>query len=223
MSATNQNLMKQLTFIMRASRYFMYQNKQPFSGQRRVLAVLNLEDGLTQNYLAEVLALKPGSLAELLKKLELKGEIKRETDPDDRRVKRVYLTAAGKERVADLGDERQANPEADFFAGLTAEEQTKFSQYLEKIAAGWDADFKEQAEKFVDPATRIAAMAKWRTQMRERNCSLEERERFCRGMHRWRHHCRDWEQTDRSCANHYGHECNRDFWRDFWHNEDDER
>lgn len=72
MSATNRNLMKQLTFIMRASRYFMYQNKQPFSGQRRVLAVLNLEDGLTQNYLAEVLALKPGSLAELLKSWNLR-------------------------------------------------------------------------------------------------------------------------------------------------------
>ncbi|MDF7669315.1 MarR family transcriptional regulator [Lactobacillus sp. ESL0703] len=218
MSATNQNLMKQLTFIMRASRYFMYQNKQPFSGQKRVLAVLNLEDGLTQNYLAEVLALKPGSLAELLKKLETKGEIRRETDPDDRRVKRVYLTAAGKERVANLNEQSQENTETDFFAGLTVEEQAKFSNYLEKIAAGWDDSFKKQAQQFVDPTTKMKEMNKWRTQMRERNYSRKERDEFCHKMHGWHRRCHDFDYND----HHYKHEYDHDFWRNFWHNEDNE-
>ncbi|MEB3364789.1 helix-turn-helix domain-containing protein [Lactobacillus sp. R2/2] len=68
MIQTSDQLMKQLHFIMSASRYYMFQNKEPISGQKRVLAILKLEDGLTQNYLAEILALKPGSLAELLKK-----------------------------------------------------------------------------------------------------------------------------------------------------------
>ena len=85
MSQTSDKLMKQLYFIMRASRYFMFENKQPISGQKRVLAVLRLEDGLTQNYLAEILALKPGSLAELLKKMEAKGSIRRETDEQEDR------------------------------------------------------------------------------------------------------------------------------------------
>nr|WP_232850426.1 MarR family winged helix-turn-helix transcriptional regulator [Enterococcus innesii] len=98
MSTMTDHLMKQLRFISEASNAFMSQNNQRLSGQQRVLAVLNLEDGLVQNYLAEVLDLRPSSLAELLKKMENSGDIQRKEDAADKRIKRIYLTETGQKK-----------------------------------------------------------------------------------------------------------------------------
>ncbi|MCX8735790.1 MarR family winged helix-turn-helix transcriptional regulator [Lactobacillus sp. B4026] len=229
MSQTSDNLMKQLHFIMRASRYFMFENKLPISGQKRVLAVLKLEDGLTQNYLAEILALKPGSLAELLKKMEAKGIIRRETDEKDKRVKRVYLTEEGREEANKLDALKKKQDTTAFFAGLSEDEQTNFSHYLEKIADGWDADFKHEAQKFVDPAFRMQAYSKWHKYAESHDFSKEEMRQMCHQMHN-RHHyhdeyCRDFKRPDfkhKYCDFDKKWEYDRDFWRKFWHNEDEE-
>ena len=227
MSQTSDKLMKQLYFIMRASRYFMFENKQPISGQKRVLAVLRLEDGLTQNYLAEILALKPGSLAELLKKMEAKGSIRRETDEQDKRVKRVYLTEEGREEAARLDELKKAQDTGSFFAGLDEEEQTKFSHYLEKIADGWDENFKQHAQKFVDPTVRMKAYSKWRKYAENHDYSKEEMRDLCHrmhGHHHYRDHCHDYNSEDfkKYCDFDKKWHGDRDFWREFWHNEDNE-
>ena len=225
MSQTSDQLMKQLHFILRASRYYMFQNKEPISGQKRVLAVLKLEDGLTQNYLAEILALKPGSLAELLKKMELKGDISREVDEQDKRVKRVYLTAAGKEKAAKLAELKDKQDTEPFFAGLTAEEQEQFGQYLQKIAAGWDEDFKEKATDFVDPAYRMERIKKWRKYAEDHDFSKSDMRDMCRHMYREHHYRHDFEPRDftKNCYNYDKmHKYDRDFWRKFWHNENEE-
>lgn len=227
MSQTSDKLMKQLYFIMRASRYFMFENKQPISGQKRVLAVLRLEDGLTQNYLAEILALKPGSLAELLKKMEAKGSIRRETDEQDKRVKRVYLTEEGREEAARLDELKKAQDTGSFFAGLDEEEQTQFSHYLEKIADGWDEDFKQHAQKFVDPTVRMKAYSKWRKYAENHDYSKEEMRDLCHRMHchhHYRDHCHGYNSEDfkKYCDFGKSWQGDRDFWREFWHNEDNE-
>ncbi|MBC6360512.1 MarR family winged helix-turn-helix transcriptional regulator [Lactobacillus apis] len=227
MSQTSDKLMKQLYFIMRASRYFMFENKQPISGQKRVLAVLRLEDGLTQNYLAEILALKPGSLAELLKKMEAKGSIRRETDEQDKRVKRVYLTEEGREEAARLDELKKAQDTGSFFAGLDEEEQTQFSHYLEKIADGWDENFKQHAQKFVDPTVRMKAYSKWRKYAKNHDYSKEEMRDLCHrmhGHHHYRDHCHGYNSEDfkKYCDFDKNWHGDRDFWREFWHNEDNE-
>lgn len=228
MSQTSDNLMKQLHFVMRASRYFMFQNKQPISGQKRVLAVLKLEDGLTQNYLAEILALKPGSLAELLKKMEAKDVIKRETDTQDKRVKRVYLTEAGKKAVARIDEAQKEQDTSAFFAGLTDEEQETFSKYLEKIASGWDEDLKQETQKFVDPAFRMKAIAKWREYAENKEFSEDEMKELRHRMHGCHHHhgphheCGHRNFNENYCDFDKKEQYDRDFWRKFWHNEDSE-
>lgn len=229
MSQTSDNLMKRLHFIMRASRYFMFENKQPISGQKRVLAVLKLEDGLTQNYLAEILALKPGSLAELLKKMEAKGIIRRETDAKDKRVKRVYLTEEGRQEANKLEALEKKQDTTAFFAGLSDEEQTEFSHYLEKIADGWDDDFKNEAQKFVDPAFRMQAYAKWHKYAENHDFSKAEMRQMCHRMHNqhryYDEYCRDFKRPDfnhKYCDFDKKWEYDRDFWRKFWHNEDEE-
>ena len=64
--------------------------------QYLVLLVLWERDGLTVSGLGERLHLDSGTLTPLLKRLEGQGIVARRRDPDDERVVRVSLTAAGK-------------------------------------------------------------------------------------------------------------------------------
>jgi len=73
-----------------------------------VLVRLDRFEGLKQSELAEMLDLQPITLTRLLDRLCGSGLIERRSDPNDRRAKRLYLTAAARpllERLGDLGDE----------------------------------------------------------------------------------------------------------------------
>jgi MarR family transcriptional regulator for hemolysin len=73
-----------------------------------VLARLDRFEGLKQSELAEMLDLQPISLTRLLDRLSDSGLIERRSDPNDRRAKRLFLTAAARpllERLGDLGEE----------------------------------------------------------------------------------------------------------------------
>lgn len=73
-----------------------------------VLSRLERSEGIRQNELAEMLDLQPISLTRLLDGLSDCGLIERRPDPDDRRAKRLYLTAA-------------AHPVLDGLKGLSRE------------------------------------------------------------------------------------------------------
>ena len=76
--------------------------------QWAVLARLESNEGLKQSELAEMLDLQPITLTRLVDRLCANGLIERRADPDDRRAKRLYLTAATRplmDRLADLGQD----------------------------------------------------------------------------------------------------------------------
>ncbi|APX71148.1 MarR family winged helix-turn-helix transcriptional regulator [Companilactobacillus allii] len=160
MSKSTDDLMKQLHFVSTAGNNFMHQNKQRLSGQQRVLAILRLEDGLSQRYLGEVLDLRPSSIAELLKKLENNNYIIRKEDKADKRTKLVYLTDTGKDKADDNASLKDNDYSELFFSGLSDDQMSQFSDILQKIADGWDDDFKKQANKFIDPMDRMQYMQK---------------------------------------------------------------
>jgi len=165
MSKLTEDLMKQLRFISEAGNFYMGQKKQKLTGQQRVLAILKLEDGLTQNYLAEVLDLRPSSIAELLKKMETNGDITRTEDEKDKRTKHVHLTDAGRKKAEENASLKNEDYSENFFAGLNDDEKAQFSEYLQKISDGWDEDFKNNSAKFVDPTDKFKAMLNMRNQM----------------------------------------------------------
>src|SRR6202167_3288653 len=76
--------------------------------QWAVLVRLDRSEGLNQSELAEVLDLQPITLTRLLDKLCDSGLIERRPDPNDRRAKRLFLTAAARpllERLSAFGEE----------------------------------------------------------------------------------------------------------------------
>src|SRR6201985_2730574 len=71
--------------------------------QWAVLARLDRFEGLKQSELAEMLDLQPITLTRLLDRLCDNGLIERRSDPNDRRAKRLFLTAAARPMLEQLG------------------------------------------------------------------------------------------------------------------------
>jgi MarR family transcriptional regulator, transcriptional regulator for hemolysin len=72
--------------------------------QWAVLVRLDRFEGLKQSELAEMLDLQPITLTRLLDRLSDSGLIERRSDPNDRRAKRLFLTAAARPLLEQLGD-----------------------------------------------------------------------------------------------------------------------
>lgn len=67
-----------------------------------VLAILSREDGMTQSQLAEELDLGKVAVGGLIDRLEKSGLVRRDSDPSDRRVNRVFLEPKSRQIVAKM-------------------------------------------------------------------------------------------------------------------------
>jgi MarR family transcriptional regulator for hemolysin len=107
----NRELAFMLNDVARLLRTHADQKAAQFGMTRAQWAVLVRLDrcqGLKQSELAEMLDLQPITLTRLLDRLCDNGLIERRADPEDRRAKRLYLTAAARpllERLTDLVEE----------------------------------------------------------------------------------------------------------------------
>ncbi|MBO7364403.1 MAG: winged helix-turn-helix transcriptional regulator [Lachnospiraceae bacterium] len=102
-------------------------------GSRRVLKLLKLAGGqLSQRELQHLLDIQPGSMSELLKKMEIQGLIVRERDGEDRRKVTVALTEKG----TALAEQKHGRP--DPYAALTDEEKETLKALLSKLVASWE-------------------------------------------------------------------------------------
>ena len=102
--------------------------------QARILQLLGERDGRSLSEIVEELDVRPSSASELVSKLEQHGYVKRETNAEDKRVTNIFITEEGKEHFAAFAAER-AKRDADFFDGLSAEEQQQLSELLGKLSA----------------------------------------------------------------------------------------
>ena len=87
----------------------------------------------TQQALTEYLGLTKGTVSQSLKVLEEKGWIGRRADGADRRVVRLELTAAGRERLERAADDTWTQA----CQSLTAGEQAATAAALSRLLGGW--------------------------------------------------------------------------------------
>lgn len=78
-------------------------------------------DGLSQKQLAARVGLDGSTLVRLLDRLEAKGQVERRADIDDRRTKRLYLTASGRQAVSAIRTHLQ-RIESDMLVDLADDE-----------------------------------------------------------------------------------------------------
>ncbi len=97
--------------------------------QWRALVHLRLNEGINQASLAELIEVRPITLARLIDRLEAAGWVERRRDAADRRVSRLYLTEAAQpllvEMEAAAGLTRQ-----DALAGLSAPQRAQVVDLL---------------------------------------------------------------------------------------------
>jgi len=114
----------------------------PSRGQGRILAMLKLRDGMSTKDLSFLLGIRSSSLNETLGKLERAGLTRREPSPADRRVMLVRLTDQGRQ-----SKQEQAEP-LGIYSCLTAEEQTTFCAYLDRLIAALEQELGPQAQGY---------------------------------------------------------------------------
>ncbi|KPL16751.1 MAG: hypothetical protein AMJ93_15445 [Anaerolineae bacterium SM23_84] len=103
-----------------------------YRGQPSVLQALWEQEGLMHTDLARRLQVQPATITKMLQRMEKAGFVERRPDPNDQRVSRVYLAAAGHAVRADVQHVwRQLEKEA--FAGFAPEEQILVRRFFLRI------------------------------------------------------------------------------------------
>lgn len=123
--------------LLRQSGHYLYHKKNGGRGlgQGKILSILSDKECMSQKELQEELGIQPGSMSELIQKLEEKNFVKRRKDENDKRKVLVSITEAGKVHVQDIKEEKE---ERDLFAVLSEEEQTQLSMLMKKLLASWN-------------------------------------------------------------------------------------
>lgn len=114
-------------------------------GRAMVLRLLMREDGLSQRELAGLMRIQPPSLSEVLDKLVAEDLVRREQNPEDRRVSNIYLTDKARELVKEMREARAVAGE-DLLQGLTEEEREHLAMLLEKLTKALAVHAPEEGE-----------------------------------------------------------------------------
>ena len=101
-------------------------------GFGRILDLLAVNVGLRQQQIAELLDIRPQSASEAIANMEQANLVKRETDEQDRRSSRIYITAEGQRLQAESLAWRIQNAKRVMLPLTEDEKQTLFA-LLEKV------------------------------------------------------------------------------------------
>ncbi|MGN1158659.1 MAG: MarR family winged helix-turn-helix transcriptional regulator [Lachnospiraceae bacterium] len=109
--------------------------------QRRILIILYHSGVLTQRELTRRLGIQPGSVSEVIGKLEASGLIVRTPSRTDHRTTDIALTEEGK-AVAQKAAEQREERHRQMFSSLSEKEKTQLLFLLEKVNADWDKRYR---------------------------------------------------------------------------------
>ncbi|MBF9035718.1 MarR family transcriptional regulator [Rhodobacterales bacterium HKCCE2091] len=99
-----------------------------------LLRIIEANPGSSQSRLAEAVCLDRSSLVPILEALEAEGIVERRASTSDRRVRRVFLTTAGRKLLGDLRS-RVERHEEDLVAGLPGPERAQLAGLLQRLSA----------------------------------------------------------------------------------------
>lgn len=134
-----------ICFISRLSTRFMGSEmiRMGFGpGHFFLLSELYAEEGLSQDELSQRVGVDKSNTSRALAKLEKFGLIKRKTDPENHKVKKVYLRGEA-HKIRDEFNEIQRRWNTKLLKGFTNNEKAVLIESLIKIACNAEAAFNE--------------------------------------------------------------------------------
>lgn len=87
---------------------------------------------LNQNRLSEEMGIDKASMVKLIDHLENKEYLVRETDPSDRRNKKITITTAGRRALTRIAEDAK-KAEREFLKKLSESEQKSFKEYVLRL------------------------------------------------------------------------------------------
>ena len=125
-------LFAQICRLKHARVHTLYEALGLYRGQPRMLGALWDQEGLTHTELSRLLSVQPATITKMLQRMEKAGFVERRHDPDDHRVSRVYLTAAGRAVREDVQQVWRCLEE-EAFAGFTEKERVLLRRFFLRI------------------------------------------------------------------------------------------
>lgn len=116
---------------------FLFEGK---GSQKRILIILLETGGMTQRELTERLGIQPGSVSEVLAKLENAGLILRTSSETDRRTTDIQLTPLGQAEAEDAARQRQMRHQ-EMFSCLSEDEKETLLKLAEKLETDWNSRY----------------------------------------------------------------------------------
>jgi DNA-binding MarR family transcriptional regulator len=96
------------------------------------LGVLDRREGITQTELADYLELDKSTVGRLLDRLEDRGFIRREKDPDDRRIYRIFIADTAHPVLTEL-EQVADEVRSQALSGISKDDQKKLHALLEQV------------------------------------------------------------------------------------------
>ena len=126
-----ENIKEQVTKeLMLCSRFMSHRPGHP-RGQEHILRLLKDKEFISQKELQDEMGVRPGSISEIISKMEDRGLVERKRSESDSRAVDLCLTEKGKERL-----EMMEEPE-DLFTAISEEELIALKDILTKLNNDW--------------------------------------------------------------------------------------
>jgi DNA-binding MarR family transcriptional regulator len=125
-------LLSQICRLEHARAHELLDDLGLYRGQHRILHALWAQDGLTHTELAARSHVRPATISTTVQRMVKVGLVECKHDPQDQRLSRVYLAAAGRTAQAEV-EQVWHKLEEEIFAGLAVEERALLRQAFLQI------------------------------------------------------------------------------------------
>lgn len=131
-----------LSGLMSRCGHYLYHHPGRKRGQGKILRILSQREEMTQKELQDILEIRPGSMSEIVSKLEGRGMLERIRDEQDKRKVILRITKDGK---AEGMEKTRHEIERELFRSLSEEEQNTLRELLKKLLEDWNG--REENER----------------------------------------------------------------------------
>jgi DNA-binding MarR family transcriptional regulator len=98
----------------------------------RVLNLIDAAEGRSQQEIGQAVQVPPSRMVALVDELERRGFVERRPDPDDRRVRALFLTREGRE-ILGRGREIARSHERELTRGMPAADRKRLLELLRQV------------------------------------------------------------------------------------------
>lgn len=120
--------------LLRACGHYLHHRSGHGDTQMEILRLLNRSGEIQQQDIQDMLRIRPGSVSEVVSKLENKGLVERKKNEEDQRRIVIAITEAGRQACTEPAEEGNDD---ELFASLDEQQKEDLKKSLKTLLADW--------------------------------------------------------------------------------------